>query len=480
MQSQGSREEWHIDGVFGQEVWTRQDGRFVKACLDENCLDLDSADTDLDLLRIRRTSACSCKGPWPSTFLYCPNCGASLAGPAPLPPDELWCAPYGTAEGLSSFKLGKAPDPASRADMLLPDHTTLSFVVAGYPSRLFALDHSKGHLYRWIDGPENQPEGGRWAQHLRIDLGPGLPRWSWGAAAFRSGIALPGGGGPVWVSLRPDKQSAAVLSDDSQVEACLGGIALLGNMAIAPIRHGGKLAIAVWTEDGSHWETREVVGAPSSEAIFAVPVTHKDDAHWVGEDGRLFISRTASGLRAEFLPWTDGFSPVTGVRPILTADGNFYQMGRVGTDVVKWEMLRPSSTPASIFEARGLALSCGKSIFQNGKRYALPWEKSEPLTEYIFDDDEFILPLIGLDENRYVLAFCPQRTTLKNFVDTSPENIQSKRSCKVVYSGGNRMKTELGKLVSARYPWDISTFIFRNHLFIYSACDNVGWHWKLR
>lgn len=478
VQSQSNEEQWRVKGVFGQEIWTRREGRFVKAVYGETQLNLTSDEADLDLLWVNRTSTCQCSGPWPHEFRYCPQCGGRLEQRGDPPLNDVWCAPFGTSEGYGEFRLGLVPEVDSRADMVLPDHATLSFVVAGTPSRLFALDHSRGYFYRWVEGPESRVDGGRWAEHLRFDLGAGLPRWSWAAAASSSGLALPARSGPVWVSLLPDRPSVSVTFDDKRVEACLGGAARVGSIVAVPVRRAGTLALALWT--GTAWTVLDVFGAnaAAAQAVFAVPVTQKDDAHWVGEAGQLYLSNTAEGVSAYFLPWGEGFLPISGARPLLTADGTFYQMGRVNADTVKWEMLRGPNTPPGQFDAKGLALSCGTSVFQNGKRYARPWEKDDPLSEYICQD-EFIMPLLGLDDNCYLLAFCPERRTLTSFVDTAASEIQAKKPLRLYYSDGTRRKEDMKKLINARNAWDVVCFIFSGHLFVYSACDNVGWRWRL-
>ena len=479
MGAKRNEESWTLEGLFGPEKWTRRVGRFIEAVVGEKRIQLEPPNPDLDQLGLR-TGPCKCGGPWPHAFSFCPECGTPLNEPAPMPLEAQWCAPFGEASGLPTLSLPMELKANPTAEELpLPPETSLSFMIAGRPSRLIAYDHRQGHLYRWIDGPDDALSGGSWTDILKLEPGQ-LARWSWSAASFPYGIAMPIRSGAVWIDLRPTHPCRAIASD-ALTQAPLGGAACLARIAALPVRREGRLAIAYWIEGSEAWHHCEVADAPDvADQTFAVPVVTRDEAYWVAPGGQIHLSVSAESVSAHWVVWADGFAPNLGIRPVQSPDGSLYQIGLTPEGKSLHQMLRPSYALPNRLETRGLSLSSGRAVFLNGRRYRMPGER-EAQAEYILDEDqgEFVFPLLAFDDRRYLLAICPQRTKLQEFVNVETP-ATDKRRCMLVFSSGTRQRTILGKSVLARAPWEIVTFIHRNCLHVYSTGDNVGWRWKLQ
>ena len=466
---------WELDGPYGRERWFGQPGHYDKVLLSNEPVSLDPKDGELHFIRARGSN-CVHPGPWPFAFQHCPLCGTPLQ-PAPAVADAYsWSSPANGASGQPSPACHGVPDPARRDELPMPGPARLDFVVAGTPPRLLALDQTTGTLWSWTHGLADPFDGGRWRDLGHLQPALNLPRWSWAVAGLGDGLALPGDGGPVWVALSHRAATPEAAKPGSGVQRSLGGVALVGGEPFIPVLANDTLAVAHRLSPEQGWQCAPVSNATGQAAaqLFAAPVVRANEAFWVGELGRLFVRFVQGVATCEYRPWSDAWRPMQGVRPVLSPNGIFHQLGRLDGRQSFEALLPPNATPQRRAFDRYVT-SCGSATFAGMSRFHEPWEPRR--MEYRGDGTAFLQPLLAFDNERFLVAECSPRTALRGFLETEPA--ETVTECRIMFAGSSVVPTDLRATLRVRSAWDIVPFVYRRTLLVYDLPANRCYRWPL-
>ncbi len=477
---------WELAGPYGPERWLGQPGAFEQVLLAGERVSLDPMDGELHVLR-PRGSNCPHPGPWPFGFGFCPLCGTALPPPPPAREAQPWSSPANAASGLPAACARGTPDPLRRAELAMPGPSRLDFFVAGAPSRLLALDQTTGRLHVWVEGWSDAFEGGGWRALADLPGAADLPRWSWSVAAFADGVAVPGAAGPLWVSLGPRSATvvaagpAAGLDRAAGGDGAAGGAAGLGSMALVPVsagglagEAGGALAMAFRSPATSGWQRAPVRGASLAGEVFAAPSVNGREAFWVGRHGQLFARLDGAAPVCEWRPWREGWQPMQGVRPVLSPNGVFHQLGLIEGRQAFEALLPPGATPQRRAFGRYVT-SCGAASFSGMVRFGEPWE---PRRMEYRGEDAFLLPLLAFDAERFLVASCTPRIGLLNFIRTD-QIADVALECRISFTTASVAPTFLGVTIRAVSAWEIVPLVHRRSLLVYDLRANRCHRWPL-
>ncbi len=471
---------WELDGPYGRERWSGKPGQYDGVLLWNDPVSLDPKDGELGLLRARGSN-CAHPGPWPFAFQHCPLCGVPLQPPPSAEDTQLWSSPGNGASGLPSLACHGVPDPASREELAMPGPSRLDFCVAGTPPRLLGLDQTTGILWGWVHGFAGVFDGGRWRELGQVPAALNLPRWSWAAAAFGNGVALPGDDGPVWLALSHRSATPAVAKPALGIQRSLGGAAGIGQAAAVPVLAGDTLAVAYRVSPEQGWQRAPVFNgaaqmdghAPGAQ-VFAAPSVNASEAFWVGEHGQLFVRFTKGVATCDYRPWRDGWQPMQAVRPVLSPNGIFHQLGRrEGRQC--FEALLPLGATPQRREFDRYVTSCGAASFVGMSRFREPWEPAR--MDYRGDGTAFLQPLLALDGDGFVVAECRPRTALRSFLETTPP--ETAVECRIMFAGSSVVLTDLRAMLRVRSAWEIVPFVYGRTLLVYDLPANRCFRWPL-
>jgi hypothetical protein len=467
---------WELAGPYGPERWLGQPGAYEQVLLAGERISLDPGDGELHLLRARGSN-CLHPGPWPFGFGFCPQCGTPLPPPSPAHEAQTWSSPANAASGLPTAPARGTPDPSRRAELPMPGPSRLDFFVAGTPPRLLALDQTIGRLHAWQEGVSHPFDGGGWRALADLPDAASLPRWSWSVAAFADGVAIPGEAGPLWVSLGP--RSATVGAADPSLGRALGGAAGLGASALLPVLAGGALAVALRSPASPGWQRLAVGGLPvggdvPASEVFAAPSVDGREVFWAGRHGQLFARLDGAAPVCEYRPWREGWQPMLGVRPVLSPDGVFHQLGLLDGRQAFEALLPPGATPQRRAFGRYVT-SCGAASFSGMTRFREPWEPKR--MEYR-GEDAFLLPLLAFDAERFLVAACAPRNGLVNFIRTD-QIADTVLECRVSFTTASVAPTFLGVTIRAVSAWEIVPLVHRRTLLVYDLRANRCHRWPL-
>ena len=458
------------------ERWIGEPGQYSQVSLNNEPLSLDPRDGELQFLRARG-SACIHPGPWPYEFRFCPHCGLGLPPPPPPKAAESWSSLGNASTGLPTKSAHGTPDATRRSEMPMPGPSRLDFVVAGTPARLLALDQTTMALYVWRDTLSGSFSENRWVVLARLPDTANLPRWSWSAAATAHGLALPTDEGPVWLVLRPQGVQRLVPDPTMEVKKCLGGAVTVDGRTLVPVLAKGALAIAAWVPDETRWDISWVEDPPAEAQIFAAPSANASGAFWVGTDGQLFARWESGKLSCAYRQWRAGWVPMSAVRPVLSPNGVFHQLGREGRDKSFEALLLPGNTPQRQNFDRFI-ISCGRASFGGMSLFREPWENRR-IEYHDRAGNTFLAPLLAFTKDRYFVAACSPRPALLPFIEIQPEQEETVECRMMLATGSSPVPDDLALTLRARHVWDLSPFIYGNTLFIYEVTGNRCFFWPL-
>ena len=459
--------DWPLSGPFGAELWQRRDGRFTAVETAGERIALPTDPVTSDRLRLRGPR-CAHPGPYPLAFRFCPECGAALAEPPPVPASASWSPPFGAADGLPEVREPRSPDPDGGEEVPIPDEPSLALAVAGTPPMLLACDPGGGRIAAWSEAARS------WT--LRATMAPclELPRGCWAASADADGLALPTDGGPVWIDLRRPRAVPVLAGDRASP---LGGATRLRGQTMMPVQGPDGMAMALLDREAGGWRTVPVPDPPPSRPRgLSAPVVAAGTAFWYGPDGLLTARHGLDGLDTRWEAWTDGIHPFVDTRPLLERTGQPYLLARRDARTLAFANLciPPEPRPAA-----GYMLASGRAVFREDARMRLPWD-DRVVAEYPLPDDRFLLPLLGMGDGRTVLAVCGGRDRLGGFLGdpladaSGPEHV-----CTLVYGAGPRRLEPLGCVLRARRPSDLSVVIHDGWLYAHGALDQRCHRWRL-
>ena len=466
---------WELDGPYGAERWFGQPGRYEQVLLWNDPVSLDPKDGELRFVRARGAN-CGHPGPWPFAFRNCPLCGTPLQPPQAAEETHAWSSPANGASGLPSPACHGVPDPAERAELPMPGPARLDFFVAGLPSRLLAFDQTTGTLWGWVHGLTGVFDGGRWRSLGHLQPALNLPRWSWAVAGLRDGVALQGDGGPVWVALSPRTAIPSPAKPALGMQRSLGGVAVINGTPFAPVLAGNELAVAYRVSPEQGWQRAPALNGTGQAAaqVFAAPSVNANEAFWVGEHGQLFVRFIAGAATCEYRPWRDAWRPMQAVRPVLSPNGIFHQLGRLDGQQAFEALLPPNATPQRRAFDRYIT-SCGASSFAGMSRFREPWEPRR--IEYRGDGTAFLHPLLAFENERFLVAECTPRTALRGFLETdAPETVTE---CRIMFAGSSVVPTDLRATLRVRSACDIVPVVYGRTLLVYDLPANRCYRWPL-
>ena len=466
---------WELDGPYGRERWFGQPGRYEQVLLGQDPISLDPKEGELPFVQARGSN-CVHPGPWPFAFQHCPLCGTPLQPPPAAAATHSWSSPANGASGLPGPACHGVPDPAGREELPMPGPARLDFFVAGRPSRLLALDQTTGTLWGWVQGLANVFDGGRWRVLGHLQPALNLARWSWAGGGLNDGVALPGDTGPVWVTLSPRNATASLAKPALGVQRSLGGVAVVNGTPFVPVLANDQLAVCYRVSPELGWQCVPVVNAAGQAAaqVFAAPSVNANEAFWVGEHGQLFVRFIGGAATCEYRPWRDAWRPMQGVRPVLSPNGVFHQLGRLDGRQAFEALLPPNATPQRR-EFDRYVTSCGCASFAGMSRFREPWEPRR--TEYRGDGSGFLHPLLAWDNDRFVVAECTPRTALRGFLETDPP--EAATECRIMFAGSSVVPTDLRATLRVRSAWDIVPVVFGRNLLVYDLPANRCTRWPL-
>ena len=460
--------DWVLPGPFGTERWRIGAGHAAVAETAGLRIAPPLDPVTAERLRVRE-SRCAHPGPFPLAFRYCPDCGAALSDPPPVPVTESWSAPFGAADGLPEIHEARVPDPAGGEEIALPESPALTVAVAGTPPMLLACDAVRGRVLAWSERRRDWFPCAQVAPCLAPSGG------SRTAGADADGLALATDHGAVWLDLRGPRPVAVTQVDRA---GCLAGpIAMAGRMMV-PVKGSDGVGIAVLDRDGPHWTTTPIPGSPPiGSGPLGPPFVAGAQAFWLGPQGILRAWHDLDGPGASWGEWPDNLSPLLQVRPVLERNGQPFQLARLDPLTL---VLQNVLVPEDRRPAPGYVLGTGRAVFRENARLRLPWDE-RPLAEYPLPDDHFLLPLLGLGDGRFLLAVCAGRDGLGGFIgDPQVPWDGSERLCALHYSRGPRSLEPLGCVLRVRQAWELSAFVHANWLYVHGATENRCHRWPLR
>ena len=256
--------------VGKKSSWDQDDGLFsfkIKSVFGEGCLEGGNlALSSVQLLGAKKhppgTQPCARGGAcFPEDFNSCPYCGEKLVA---APPDvsPLWIPPYGAGNGLKIFPKGLAPGSLVKdlgvSFPMPPLGERFSFITSrmGAEQRvLLALERTSGRFFVYNSDTFGWRElGGRLAPD-------NLPAWAWSVAVdhAESGVCIPDGTGPVWVTINWAKNRVDL--DRAQGES-VGGAVRMGNHVLVPVLRDGLFAMLARKDGAGQWFDCFALGDP--------------------------------------------------------------------------------------------------------------------------------------------------------------------------------------------------------------------------
>jgi hypothetical protein len=473
---------WELRGVFGTERWTFAGGKAVSIDLGARHIEAKNVDAERDLLALR-TGGCGCAQYWPNAFGFCPECGIPLNAPE-TSGQGVWPLPFGTAGGVPEWDgvpaVDRSPSVWSQPDAKLPveamplEGSSLQFVVAGTPARLYAIERLQGDVNRWVRTPGGAITEGRWLKCSDAGRTFKLPAWSWSAAASARGFAIPTDSGPVWLRCLPSEPYAVVKPGEALgIQACVSGCALSDGLVFVPVRTTSGLAVACFDEAVGGWTVLPVAGgqACAEDAFFAAPSASGRDIFWTSPAGYICVTDKT----AVYLTWADGFTAECGFRPYLHKSSEvLFQLGGY-RDELRFVSLVPAAALPEFRHAEGYSISAGHSIFREGLRYQSP-DAAAHFQQFRLREGEYVLPLLNFSDETLLFAACSNRLELSSFF--SVEEAGPRRRCALHFGMATYLSPPLNVVAEASAPWDLIPFVYDGAVFVYSRHDNKCWCWN--
>ena len=236
--------------------------------------------------------------------------------------------------------------------------------------------------------------------------------------------------------------------------------------------------MAQWHLAAARWRCTAVPTASAEAAaqVFAAPSVNQTEVFWCGPHGQMFARCDDPAVAADYRPWPADFTPMLGVRPVLSANGVFHQLGRKPDGQQVFEALTPPGVSRQRIDFGRYVTSCGSVSFQDAKRFQEPWQ--ERRTEYLVTANEFLLPLLQFDQANVLVAICSPRVGLRPFLET--EGGAGPIECRLAIAGQSRSLTDLKLILQLRSPWDVVPFVYAGHLHVYDRARNTCVRWPLQ
>lgn len=479
-------ETWQLDHDGWSESWHRSAAGFDRVTVGSSGFRTDR--DDLTALRPRTAAGCAvCRGALPQAFSYCFQCGAKLRGAAG-PEERCQGAPNagGAAEaGLPPLAL--ADSPGRPQELELPPGRRFAFVVAGAPTRLFAIDRDGGGVHQFDRRQRS------WRRLFGIDADR-LPEQAWSAAAHEAGIVIPTLGRLTVLDLTHGPVPQALTFRHQPGDACVGGACIMQGEALVPVARGGVLHVARRRMlRGADWSFEAVQQAPhwpdpqaaSSPAFLSAPVVTETSVSWSGAGGFVFAAFGESNALGPSLwrDWSEGFRPLLAHRPFVEPDGAVWQFGRLparsgGSFVFSFERVAGSRNQVSREKLTSSVLASGVLACRLLTLRAKPWVENSPYNrELPGRDDDFLAPVLALDEERSVLLMATGSDRLAAFASADPDGVSPPLPASLRFCDGPALH-DLALPLDLLSLTQVAAFVFDSHLHVYDTLQNQCWRWK--
>ncbi len=473
---------WQLDHDGWSESWHRSAEGFDRVTVEGRSFRIDR--DDLTALRPRTAGNCAvCRSVLPQAFAHCFQCGATLhdvAGPV----ERCQGAPNagGPAHaGLPPLTL--ADSPGRPQELELPPGRRFAFAVAGAPARLFAIDRDGGGVHEF----DRRQQG--WMRLFGIDADP-LPDQGWSAAAHEAGIVIPTLGKLTVLDLTYGPVPRNLGLRHPPGDACVGGACIMQGEALVPVVRAGRLQVArrrmLRDADWSFEPVQDTPQQPDpSRAHLSAPVVTGTSVSWSGADGFVFAAFGESNALGAPLwrAWSDGFHPLLAHRPFVEADGAVWQFGRLPARsgsgfVFSFERVAGSRSQVSHERLTGSVLASGILACRLLALRAKPWIEFSPYNrELPGRDDDFLAPVLALDEDRAVLLMATGSDRLATFAGA--DGIDPPLPAGLRFCDGHALH-DLALPLDLRSLTQVAAFVFDSHLHVYDTLQNQCWRWTLR
>ena len=470
-------EVWQLDHDGWSEDWHRSAAGFDRVTVGSR--DFRTDRDDLTALRPRTADGCAvCRGALPQAFAYCFQCGAALHD-ASGPQEPAQGAPNAAGSAHAGLPpLALAGNPDGPQELELPPGRRFAFAVAG--ARLFAIDRDGGGVHAF---DRRRPS---WTRLFGIDADR-LPDQAWSAAAHEAGLVIPTLGRLTVLDLTHGPLPRNLAFRLPPGDACVGGACIMQGEALVPVVRAGVLHLARRRMlRGADWSFEPVQDAPPRSDSLSAPVVTATSVSWSGADGFVFAGFGESNALAApaWRRWSDGFRPLLAHRPFIEPDGGVWQFGRLpgrsrGSSVFSFERVAGSPSQVSREPLTGSVLASGVLACRLLTLRAKPWIEHNPYNrELPGRDDDFLAPVLALDEARSVLLMATGRDELVTFASADAGGIDPPLPAGLRFCDGHALH-DLALPLDLRSLVQVAAFVFDSHLHVYDTVQNRCWRWTL-
>ena len=463
---------WNVEGRHGKETWKQEGRRFsVSEVNDRSATDADI----VDLLGVKRCQDATCTASlyYPLEFHNCPACRGGLV-PVVDPSTPAWCPPYGNIDGTRMMGQYRwiLNSPKERKFPLPLEGGRFAFIVPGREKYLIALDRIHGIVFYYSAIRRD------WFPFGKIPPSGSIPLWAWSAAPSVGGIAVQTDVGPAWIPLpKFGDEQEPVLGGEGEGLLPGGGVAILGDVAVMPVRQNGRIALA-WRNgrDQNPWAL-EPVGdeealLPEGDFLGVAARKAGGDIVWPGKKGFLVLRSQGGRLRSSWQAFPDGQVGCRDYPLYRDQNSELWQMCRIeDPSGRRYVFARMSTGVRDLKGVGGVHISVGGMTFSGDKRYEMPWDENRRM-DFFPHKDYVVLPLISL-ENGLLYASIKNESFSGRFFENEADYVATLYFRKA----DNQGEVILLDPFTLKSPWDISAFLFEGALHVYLDSQRICYCW---
>jgi hypothetical protein len=308
--------------------------------------------------------------------------------------DRLWSFPGGDGDGLLNVEWVDIHS-AEPVEGGLPatGGSNLTFVVAGHPRRLLAIDREDSVVFVFDRSKKS------WRRIVSTThFNAELPQFAWSVYAFGDGFAFAGADGPLvarldalgtGIEFEPCKSEGAIpVSGPGQLDNHI--LFLCFDRKKGFVVASYDLKTRTWLKNLVVSDAPEAVSAVSD--VFAAPVIKPPILYWVSKSGYFALRAAGGKFEVIWKAWTGGFVPELQIRPIWTQT-KLWQFGALGDGQTRFEALVTRGATAS-HNVDATHLTAGECSFTSGGMYATPWDDTPAQPDA--KGGSFFMPICGL------------------------------------------------------------------------------------
>jgi hypothetical protein len=486
------------DSVENDITWIEVERTFKSIQCNGTTYSLD--EIDLEELRPKRPRGqcgtpeqpcdnIDCTKMFPSGFKVCPDYGQELVPmlvPIPDASETLWSFPGGAGDGLLNVESVEIKDTGEKDDysMCAPEGSDLSFVVAGKPRRLFAIDRNNSNVFVF-----DRVRMSWRTLTPHHDFDSEIPQWALAVSAFDAGFIVPGVRGPLIIGLEKFGTALAITEVRPLPGPLVGCPGILkehaSSVAHCLVRSGNAIAHLCYDTKSGRWEQPAAIdGMPAGVGVddyFSAPVCRSEQRmlFWCGKKGYVALRCLDGGKREiKWRSWKADFVPELRIRPLwannaiwqfgFAPDGQplFHELKRAGEAAV-------NSVDATHLTAGEYSFTCGMQV------YSTPWQESSSRKVCNTDSLSFYMPICGLKGRSALVADCSMDQNRVDPWELLRDEAEAKPARLLIYreNGG---PIDLKHTVQLARIDQLHPIVFDGHLIMYDRLSNGFTRWKLK